>query len=152
MGTIWIWQLATGHSKTFPKPTEELTHTSHTVLFPLVMFLHKHVRRLLALSEARVDSYNQLLPSPIILLPGHWYLYSARWMCDQGLFEPPVNMAHTVLSSLKIPNVWIMTYWGWKCLPSGKISTRLSKILTQSFRKYLFLCHKHLWEAFGYVW
>lgn len=32
------------------------THASHTMLFPLMMFLHKHVRRLTALSQARVDS------------------------------------------------------------------------------------------------
>lgn len=31
-------------------------HASHAMLFPLMMFLHKHVRGLSALSPGRVDS------------------------------------------------------------------------------------------------
>lgn len=62
-----------------------------------------------------------VIMTPIFLLSRHGFLYGARWACNQGLFEPPVNMARIVLS-LKGLNVWIMTYWGWKCLPWGKFS------------------------------
>lgn len=97
------------------------------MLFPLVIFLHKNVRRLLALSEARVDSYNRLSRPLSSSCPGMGIYMEPGERVTKGSLNPLVDMAHIVLMSLKGLNVWIMTYWGWKCPPWGKFPQGLAR-------------------------
>lgn len=125
------------------------------MLFPLVTFLHKHA----------AGSFRSLcwFIQPVIVTlssscPGMGIYMEPGDCVTKG--SPPVDMAHTCLSSLKALNVWIMTYWGWKCLPWGKFPQGLARYshnhaesisfcVTRTFGKPLDMCDNryHMQQA-----